>query len=266
VNAAVENPFRGLVPEVALPRAPLAKVLAQLRYPKPLDFSGPKSVEPIRKSLASHYPVGRETKAMQVVITNTGVSQQPTGETNWIFEDIQAQWKVTLSEQFVAIETAAYTTRDDFTTRFSEIVHAVAETLHPPVYDRLGIRYINRLEGADVVDDLHRLVKPIALAGLAVPHDDVQIQHSLSDTIFIDGNAHLQVRWGWLPAGATIDPTIEAPRVPYWLLDIDSFTGKGGPFEVSVLDREVRDLAERAHRFFRWVVTDEFLKRFGGQT
>jgi uncharacterized protein (TIGR04255 family) len=200
-----------------------------------------------------------------VVIAPGSITQQQTGETNWIFEDVQANWKVTLADQFIAIETANYTSRDDFTARFSEIMHVLAETLHPPVYDRLGIRYINRLEGADVMGELDGLVRPVALAGLAVPHSDVQIQHSLCDTIFIEGNAHLQVRWGWLPAAATIDPTIAPPTVPYWLLDIDSFTGKGGPFDTSVLDDSIRDLAERAHRFFRWVVTDEFLRRFGGK-
>ncbi len=200
-----------------------------------------------------------------MLITLSGVSQQQTPDTNWIFEDIRSNWKVTLADQAVSIETTAYTSRSDFCERLSEIIHVVAETLHPPVYDRLGIRYINRLEGVKVLDDLESLVQPAALAGLAVPHDRVQLQHSLCDTLFVDGNTQLQVRWGWLPAGTGIDPTVPPPQVPYWLLDIDSFTGKGGPLEVTVLDDQARDLAERAHRFFRWTVTDEFLKRFGGQ-
>src|SRR5262249_6556650 len=160
--------------------------------------------------------------ATSVVITPSGLTQQPTPDTNWTFEDIQASWKVTLAEQFVALETVAYSSRDDFSTRFSEIVHVIAEALRPPVYDRLGVRYINRLEGSDILDELHRLVRPTALAGLVVPHEDVQIQHSLCDTIFVDGEAHLQVRWGWLPAGTAIDLTVAPPTVPYWLLDLDS--------------------------------------------
>jgi len=265
MSASTEDPFRSDAPEIALPEAPLAKVLAQLRYPRPLDFNEVTSITPAGRSLASHYPVGRETKATAVVITPAGLSQEPTSETNWIFEDVNANWKVTLASQFVTLETTNYSSRDDFTARFTEIVHIISESLRPPVYDRLGIRYINRLEGEDTVQDLPRLVRPVALAGLAVPHEDVQIQHSLCDTIFIDGNAHLQVRWGWLPAGATIDPTIIAPTVPYWLLDIDSYTGKGGPFELPMLDHTINDLSKRAHSFFRWVVTEDFLRRFGGK-
>ena len=253
------------MPEIALPEAPLVKVLAQLRYPRPLDFNEITSIESASRSLASRYPVGREVKATAVVITPSGLSQEPTSEKNWIFEDVNANWKVTIASQFVALETSRYSSRDDFVARFAEIVHIISESLRPPVYDRLGIRYINRLEGADTVQDLPRLVRPVALAGLTVPHEDVQIQHSICDTVFIDGNAHLQVRWGWLPAGATIDPTVSAPADPYWLLDIDSFTGRGGPFELPALDSAISDLAERAHRFFRWVVTEDFLRRFGGK-
>jgi uncharacterized protein (TIGR04255 family) len=248
-----------------LPAAPLAKVLAQVRYPRPLDFNGAQSVDPIRKYLAAHYPVGRESKATQVIITPAGVSQQQTAETNWIFQDIQANWTVTIAEQFASIETNAYTSREDFTSRIIEVLQALAETIRPPVYDRLGVRYINRLEGVDILNDIDHLVRPAALAGLAVPHDNVQVQHTLCDSIFVDGNATIQVRWGWLPAGAGIDPTVQPPTVPYWLLDIDSYTGHGGPFDVSALAETTQDLAERAHRFFRWVVTDEFLKRFGGK-
>lgn len=259
------SPFEGYVPEIPLPAAPLAKVLAQLRYPRPLDFLGEASVGPVRTALASRYPVNREGKATAVLITPSGVSQQQTPDTNWIFEDIQSEWKITLADQAVTIETTAYTSRAAFCERLSDVMHVVAETLHPPIYDRLGIRYINRLEGTEVLDGLERLVQPVALAGLPIPHNRVQLQHSLCDTLFIDGNAQLQVRWGWLPAGTGIDLTVPPPQVPYWLLDIDSFTGKGGPFDLSVLDAQARDLAERAHRFFRWIVTDEFLKRFGGE-
>lgn len=264
MDDTTRNPFEGEVAEVSLPDAPLAKVLAQLRYPRPLDFEE-ASVELVRKALGSRYPVNREAKAMAILLTPDGVSQQQSPDTNWVFEDVRGNWKITLADKAIALETTAYTSRTDFCERLSEIIHVVGETLRPPVFDRLGIRYINRLEGAEIVDDLESLVQPVALAGLIVPHDGVQLVHSLCDSLFIDGTTHLQVRWGWLPAGTGIDQTVPAPSVPYWLLDIDSFTGNGGPFEAGVLDGYARNLAERAHRFFRWAVTDKFLKRFGGK-
>jgi uncharacterized protein (TIGR04255 family) len=165
----------------------------------------------------------------------------------------------------MSLEADNYTSRNDFCDRFGEAIAALAEAMHPPVYDRLGVRYVNRLEGEEILADLHKLVQPVALAGLVVPHSGVTVQHSLCDTIFVDGNQQIQVRWGLLPAGVGIDPTVTAPNVPYWLLDIDSFTGRGGPFKVDSLQQITRDLAVRAHRLFRWVVTDDFIRRFGGQ-
>ncbi len=265
MNTAAINPFTGDVPEIPLPAAPLAKVVAQIRYPRPLDFEGEESVEPLRHRLASSYPVGRKVQATAVVITPNGVTQQPSQDINWTFQDIQEEWKITVSTQSMSLEADRYTSRHDFCDRFNEAIESLAEVMHPPVYDRLGIRYVNRLEGEEVLADLPRLVRPVAQAGLIVPHSGVQVQHSLCDTLFIDGNSQLQVRWGWLPAGAGIDPTVTAPNVPYWLLDIDSYTGKGGPFKVDPLQQLTQDLAVRAHRLFRWGVTDEFIKRFGGK-
>jgi uncharacterized protein (TIGR04255 family) len=259
------TPFEGLVPEIPLPSAPLVKVLAQLRYPRPLDFDVRTSIEAVRTALGPRYPVNRETRGTTVVLTPAGVTQQQSPDTNWIFEDIQAKWKITLGDQSVSIETTDYQSREDFCERLNGVIHVVAEALRPPVYDRLGVRYINRLEGIEFLKELAELVEPVALAGLVIPHDRGQLRHSLCDTLFVDNDAQLQVRWGWLPAGTTIDPTVPPPPVPYWLLDIDSFIEKGAPFDVKVLDEQTVSLSERAHRFFRWTVTDKFITRFGGQ-
>jgi uncharacterized protein (TIGR04255 family) len=263
-NAKVD-PFAGDVPEIFLPSAPLARVVAQLRYPRPLDFEGDGSVEPLRRVLAPRYPVGRRVQATAVVLTPSGVTQQPSAEVNWTFEDIAGEWKLTISNQFISIESTRYISRNDFCDRFSEAVRAFANVMHPPVYDRLGVRYVNMLKGEGILADLNRLVNPVALAGLVVPHANVQVQHSLCDSIFVDKDIQLQARWGWLPAGVSVDPTVAPPDLPYWLLDIDSYTGRGGAFDVDLLDGLTRDLALRAHRLFRWVVTDDFLTHFGGR-
>lgn len=264
MNDATANPFADDIPEIRLSDAPLARVVAQVRYPRPLDFEDDKSLQPLGRILASRYPVGRKVQATAVLITPSGVTEQPASETNWTYQDVRGEWQITVSSQFTSIEALKYTSRNDFCDRFREVFEALSQVIHPPVFDRLGVRYINRLEGEEALKDLGNLVNPTTLAGLAVPHEGIQVQHSICDTVFVDGNSYLQVRWGWLPAGVSIDPTAPAPKVPYWLLDIDSYTGNGGPFEVEVLDGLTRDLATRAYRFFRWAITDSFVARFGG--
>lgn len=265
MSDASPSPFEGVISEIPLADAPLLKVLAQVRYPRPLDFQDELSVKPVRQALAERYPVNREAKATALLLTPDGVSQQPTAEVNWIFEDVETSWKVTLSDKSVSIETTAYKSREEFCRRLSEVVHAVSDALNPPVYDRLGVRYINYIDDEHAIAELDKLVRPVVLAGLLIPHAGVELRHSLCDTLFVDGNTQLQVRWGWLPPGTGIDPTVQPPAKPYWLFDMDSFTGKGGPFKPEALDALALDLAERAHRFFRWAITDEFIKRFGGR-
>jgi uncharacterized protein (TIGR04255 family) len=265
VDAATVNLFADDVPEIQLPDAPLAKVVAQVRYPKPLDFEGESTFDLFGRAIASRYPVGRKVQATAILITPDGIKEQPTPEINWTYQNVSGDWQVTVSSQFISLETSKYTSRADFCDRFHEAIQALTKVMHPPVYDRLGVRYVNRLEGEDALNDLHQLVQPVAQAGLVVPHSGVKIQHSLCDTVFVDGNSQVQARWGWLPAGVGIDPTIPNPSAPYWLLDIDSYTGSGGPFEVDALDILTRELAARAYRLFRWIITDEFVSRFGGK-
>lgn len=265
MDVASVNPFADDVSEIQLPDAPLVKVLAQVRYPRPLDFSGEDTFERIGRALVSRYPVGRKVQAASLLITPDGIKEQPGPEINWTYQNVSGDWQVTASGQFISLETSSYTSRAEFCDRLREAIEAITTVIHPPVYDRLGVRYINRLEGEDVLVDLHNLVRPVAQAGLVIPHDGLQVQHSLCDTVFVDGNSHVQARWGWLPAGAGIDLAVPPPSVPYWLLDIDSFTGSGGPFEVDTLDNLARDLSSRAYGLFRWIITDEFIDRFGGK-
>lgn len=265
MDAATVNLFADDVPEIQLPDAPLVKVVAQVRYPRPLDFDNENTFERIGRVLVSQYPVGRKVQAASLLITPNGIKEQPSPEINWTYQSVSGDWQVTASGQFISLETTSYTSRAEFCDRLREAIEQITTVIHPPVYDRFGVRYINRLEGQDVLDDLHKLVHPVALAGLVVPHGGIQVQHSLCDTVFIDGNSHVQARWGWLPAGAGIDLTVPPPVAPYWLLDIDSFTGSGGLFEVNALDKIARDLSARAYRLFRWVITDEFIDRFGGK-
>lgn len=265
VDATTVNLFAEHVPEIQLPDAPLVKVVAQVRYPRPLDFSDETTFERIAQVLGSEYPVGRKIHASSLLITPGGMQEQPSTEVNWTYQSVSGDWQVTASGQFISLETSSYTSRAEFCDRLRWAVEGITTVIHPPVYDRLGVRYINRLEGEEVLADLHNLVRPVARAGLVVPHEGIQVQHSLCDTVFIDGNSQVQARWGWLPAGTGFDLTVPPPPAAHWLLDIDSFTGRGGSFDIDVLDRLARDLSDRAYSLFRWIITDEFIDRFGGK-
>ena len=77
----------------------------------------------------------------------------------------------------------------------------------------------------------------------------------------------LGTRWGRLPAGATTDPTsVEPIDEPSWLLDLDMFRAvQQNDFDVQSVLRDGRSFATTIHNFFRWCVTPEFLRTYGGE-
>jgi len=81
----------------------------------------------------------------------------------------------------------------------------------------------------------------------------------------LDG-AGMIMRWGSLPPGATVDPAaIEPTNQPSWILDLDMFSSGPTPFSVERAVQDAARFAERIYTVFRWAVTDDFLRRYGGK-
>ena len=259
------------VEEVFLPQAPLARVVAQIRFPRLAALSvSDDAANAISLALSKEYPLLNETTETAVVITPEGVTQQPGAGRLWHLQDAELAWQVTFGREFVALHTAAYTRRDDFLERLARVTQCFTDVVAPPFSERIGIRYINRLE-EPFMAVLAELVRPEVLGGLAVPMQEhgVALAHTLSEALYsMDPTGPgvtdaLHARWGLLPSGSVLDPTLPAVDAASWVLDLDSFRMRRGAFETAAISDEVRTLADRAYRFFRWVVTPEFLTRFG---
>ena len=131
---------------------------------------------------------------------------------------------------------------------------------------RLGVRYIDRVTG-DGLADISKLVRQEVLGIVALPFSE-HARHSLTETIFAlpESKEQLQARWGKVPAGATVDPNaIEPIDEPSWVLDIDMFSNEEHPFAAKEIVNTARRFAERLYTVFRWAVTDDFLRRYGGK-
>ena len=69
-----------------------------------------------------------------------------------------------------------------------------------------------------------------------------------------------------MPAGTTfVRDAIEPNAEPSWILDLDMSLSKNREFSIEAMISEAKRFSERIYTFFRWVVTDEFLRRFGGE-
>jgi uncharacterized protein (TIGR04255 family) len=86
----------------------------------------------------------------------------------------------------------------------------------------------------------------------------------MTEALFRVDDQQLLARWGHLPPYATVDPYLVDPLdKKSWVLDLDAFIDGTRPFLADTLVTQAKALTERAYAFFRWAVTDEFLKRYG---
>jgi uncharacterized protein (TIGR04255 family) len=251
--------------EVRLLDPPLVRVLAQVRFPRLGVLARGGVPDEFVRHVQDEYPIFLEGQEVQVTITPDGVSQEPHGGTRWQFRSGDESSQITLSDTFVSLDTARYHGRDDFCRRLEEVLQALRRAVMPPFVERLGIRYINQVTDPGQIMDLAAYVRPEVLGGLAVPlPDDVALQHSVCESLYAVDTHGLHVRWGLMPAQVLLDPTVSPVSTPSWILDLDSFASARAVYEPASLTKETRRLAERAYRYFRWVVTPRYLEAYGG--
>jgi uncharacterized protein (TIGR04255 family) len=260
------SPFTGAeLAEIPLPRAPLALVVAQIRFPVIASIASAEFIAPFQEALRAEYPIMRQEQQMALAFGPQGPIQQEHGIL-WRLQEADAGWSVVLAPDFMAIETAHYTSRADFMARWDKAMNAVQALANPAVFERLGIRYVNRLTGDDATVNLPRLVRSEILGPLAIELPEASTADSSATQIHFKLNdLQMQVRWGRVPGGLLMAPGVQPVDESSFLLDLDVYMEGITPFDTTRITEISRTSADHAYRFFRWAVEDEFITRFGGQ-
>ncbi len=252
-----------LPPEVPLKNAPLVRVIAQLRFPEILAIEQRDFVAPFQETIRSAYPVLREEQAQGILLGPGGVATAKP-QVAWRFSDVAGHWRVSLTPEFLALETTKYVSRSDFFDQLKSLAKALDEHIDPGQIDRLGVRYIDRITG-NAVDNIANLIRP-EVRGITGTIAATHTVHALSESMFDLSDARVLARWGCLPPGATVDPAaIEPATEKSWILDLDMFSSAPMPFVVDHVVAEAQRYAERIYTIFRWAVTDKFLLICGGK-
>jgi len=261
---ALPSPFGDEpVVEIALPNAPLVRVVSQVRFPQIASIDKREFVGDFQEAIRGDYPILREEHAVGLMLGPNGVTEQ-VGERIWRFHSADGLWRVSLAPTFVALETDRYESRPDFFERFESVMEAVSETMAPVLWERLGVRYVDRLDDPADLSRLPTLVKAEVL-GLAANHtSDDRLQSFVGQAQFaLDDETQLLARTAILPPGGFLDPSIPPADARSWTLDIDISQNGQFAFDVPDLSARGRDLAARIYRFFRWAVTTDLLRAFG---
>jgi len=249
--------------ESVFTNSPLSRVIAQIRFPTQEEINNQDFIRPFGEILQASYPIVRPFQNKGVVIGPQGPIETRI-DTTWRFSDVEDTWTVTLAREFIALETSAYTNREDFLDRLEKVLGIFQRHIGAASVDRIGIRYVYRFAGEDL-DKLSELVRPELTGLLKSPFGDA-VRHSMVDHEFElpDQNGRLRTRWGLVPAGTTIDPSAIPPMgAPSWILDLDGYALESRALDVESVVDESRDFCERVHTFLQWSITENFLARFG---
>ncbi|WP_446830460.1 TIGR04255 family protein [Candidatus Foliamicus sp.] len=259
--------------EVRLPNAPLARVIAQVRFPPILSIQKekPDSVADFQEALRIDYP---HLHRDEIHYIKVGTGKPNISEpVIWRLADQSEapKWRVSLGTNFIALETWRYSSRDDFLRRLRRVLAVVEECFDPAEAQRLGLRYIDRLQG-EAVSSIGELIQPSVL-GILWPEGEASnalreaTAHMVTQAQFVAQQGEIiQGRWGTLPPGATHDPDALQPiQEPSWVLDLDMFSQKPLPFNSGELVGKAEGFARQIYSVFRLMVTEEFLMHFGGK-
>jgi uncharacterized protein (TIGR04255 family) len=263
-----QMPLHGPSPdEVPLPNAPLVSVIAQVRFPALLSVRNPDRVAPFQEAIRNQYPhLEREIPSIVVV---AGGAPNPMSEqmamVHWRFADEGAgfKWRVSLSQDFIALETRAYESRQDFMERLETILQTLGETLAPTHMMRFGMRYIDQIKG-EPMGRIDTLLRREVLG--VVPCAGPDARQVITEFAAPAEPGELLARWGRLPATMTVEPNLlPAIQEDSWLIDLDVSRAGQVAFDAKGIVETARSAAERVYSVFRWMVTEEFLKEYGGQ-
>ncbi len=260
-----KNPLRDGIPrEVPLPKSPLARVIAQVRFPSVLSINDPAFIAPFQEAIRRQYPRPLQERTQELSFTPNGVTPGNSAVI-WRFCTMDDHWKVSLCPFFLSIETAQYTSRADFFERFSFLLSQLDKHFSPAIVERLGVRYIDRVKDPEL-KEIEEMVRPEML-GILPSSMRQEIVHQISDCLLrpAEADSSIVARWGKIPENITVDPgAIEVLDVPSWILDLDMFSTAPMPFETSDIIERSHLFARRIYAVFRWAVTDHFLKVYGG--
>lgn len=254
--------------EIHLHKAPLVRVLAQARWDELTQFKSgfDTRAASLGEILANDYPLATNTEEVQFEVGPQGVVQKPGGRIHQ-FTSTNDEWTVHFAPTFVTLTSAAYTTRDDFCSRFETVLQAVDSVTSIPRVIRIGYRYVNRIDQENGFDRLAELVRSDVLGGTRIPGltDDVVVRHSITETLFATSRGNLLAKWAVLPVNAAMDPTIPPVLSPSWVLDLDAFFDGRVDFRPSVIADRARELSSLGYGFFRWAILPAFLESFEEQ-
>ncbi len=265
MNERAKDPLFGDVPKrIILKNAPLIRVLAQVRFPIIMKISDEIYIRDFQEAMRGCYPHLQKdlVQSIEVKVDGANMQHKTIETTAWRFFDQERVIRVTLNNNTISIETARYISRNDFLQRLKFVLEALEKTIKPAIAERIGFRYVNRIQGAKSLSILSELIQP-ELMNVSQQNLMEHIVYSMTDIHCRTNEGALIARYGFAPSNITHDPEM-APAIneESWVLDIDSSSTSCSDesFSSERLRNQFDMVAARAYAFFRWSIKDQFIE------
>lgn len=245
-----------------LKNPPLARVLAQIRWPDLTTFDLDQVAVRIVEDLGTVYPFKREETEVEVLVNQSGGAQEQRRGRIMRFFSGDEKWSLSVGLNFIALESTDYTNHNDFVDRLLAGLDAVTECATIPAFSRIGYRYTNRIVGQTDLSLLEKHFVPAVLGGHLASPENADLVHSMTESVYRVEPSFLLVRSARLGAGQPIDPTLSPVDEPSWILDLDAYEEGRLDSTRGTVQSELNRLSGIASNHFRTVVTDRFYERY----
>jgi uncharacterized protein (TIGR04255 family) len=241
-----------------LTKSPLEVVVSQIRYENAPHAGEGHVALAVHETLGGSggpYPNVEQAATINITFApgQAQATEQAPGAPTWRFTSKDSAWTVSLTPDFVALETTRYTTWEEFRERLSAVVDAVAEHVRPVLNPRIGVRYVDRIAELDLREPADW--EPYVAGELLGParHEVLgpgvrQAQQQL--LLELDEDTNCMLRHGFLAEGERLD----------YLLDFDVFRQAGRPFDADEIKRSADALNDYALRLFQVCATPALME------
>lgn len=234
-----------------------------MKFPEILSIAKTEFIADFQENIRAEYPLQHLDQQPVLELKNFNVAESLVP--HWRFLCKANSWRISLTTNFVSLETRAYESRLDFTQRFDTIVRALSKSIKPGLTTRIGVRYVDRIHGPQL-EKIARFVRPEIL-GLYSVNLRSNLRRTFNEVVSETDVGAMTSRWGYMPANQTHEPDLMPPiSAQSWFLDTDVYNNFTPPeaFDADEIKSCVTSLATRAYGFFRWVVNEDFLEACGG--
>lgn len=232
-----------------LANPPIELIIAQVRFPTIAELFATDGFVRFAQEVRGEFPNASPESQVTLEINPDRVSERSRVPV-WRFEDLSGDWNLTLTPDFLALETHEYRTFSDFCERFVHTCTKLSTNYSIQSRTRLGLRYVNRYaddKQTDLPEQWLSLVRQSVFAMRDIGPKLAQSAH-IAHKFVIKEDLELMFR-----SVLRSDPNSNSTGNEF-VLDLDCYDPSNGSIED--IGIRMADLKEVAHNAFWWTLKD----------